>query len=103
MQRVAEIDEWIALERRQLGRAYRALRAECAGDARAFAARWHATAHAWPFGGLNELIEQHNEWYPIERNLAVNPRTGEYVRLAGRPYTRPVLGPEWVLEQFPAE
>jgi hypothetical protein len=103
MERVGDIDAWIARERRQLARAYDALRAECGDDARAFAARWAAIVHGWPFSELNELIEQHNAWYPIERNLPMNPRTGEYVRLAGRPYTRPVLGPEWVLEQFPAE
>jgi hypothetical protein len=103
MERIGEIDAWIARERRQLGRAHRALRRECSDDRRAFADRWRETAHTWPFSELNELIDQHNEWYPIERNLAVNPRTGEYVRVAGRSYRRPVLGPEWVLEQFPAE
>jgi hypothetical protein len=102
MERVGDIDAGVAHERRRLERAYRALREECAGDRDAFAQRWRALAHAWRFDDeLNELIEQHNEWYPIERNLALNPRTGDYVRLAGRSYRRPVLGPEWVLEQFP--
>jgi hypothetical protein len=103
MERVAEIDARIARERRRLGQAHRALREECAGDARLFARRWRAVAHVWPFAELNELIAQHNEWYPIERDLPLNPRTGEYVRMAGRSYRRPVLGPEWVLERFPAE
>ncbi|MGH2840656.1 MAG: hypothetical protein ACRDKY_07520 [Solirubrobacteraceae bacterium] len=102
MERVGEIDAGIARERRRLSRAYRALRGECGGDTARFAERWRALAHQWPFEELNELIHQHNEWYPIERNLAVNPRTGEYVRVGGRSYRRPVLGPEWVLEQFPA-
>ncbi|MEY2534992.1 MAG: hypothetical protein QOF29_2902, partial [bacterium] len=26
----------------------------------------------------------------------------DYVPVGGRSYRRPVLGPEWVLEQFPA-
>ena len=26
----------------------------------------------------------------------------DYVRRSGRSYRRPVLGPEWVLERFPA-
>lgn len=102
MERVAEIDAGIAHERRRLARAYRELRSECRGDARLLASRWRALAYEWPFDELNELIEQHNEWYPIERNLAVDPRTGEYVRVGGRSYRRPVLGPQWVLEQFPA-
>jgi hypothetical protein len=103
MERVGDIDAGIARERRLLARAYRALRGECAGDADLFAARWHACARSWPFDELNELIEQHNAWYPIERDLPLNPRTGDYVRVGGRSYRRPVLGPEWVLEQFPAD
>ena len=55
----------------------------------------------WDFEELNALIEQHNAWYPIERDLPLNPRTGDYVRVGGRSYRRPVLGEEWVLEQFP--
>ena len=31
----------------------------------------------------------------------MDPRTGDYVLIRGRSYRRPVLGPEWVLEQFP--
>jgi hypothetical protein len=103
MERVAEIDAGIARERRRLAKVYHALRAESAGAPELFARRWRAVAHGWPFGDLNELIAQHNEWYPIERDLPLNPRTGDYVRVAGRSYRRPVLGPSWVLEQFPAE
>jgi hypothetical protein len=101
MERVGEIDAGIVRERRHLARAYRALQGEYAGDPELFAARWRACAHSWPFDELNELIEQHNAWYPIERDLPLNPRTGDYVRVGGRSYRRPVLGPEWVLDQFP--
>ena len=103
MERVADVDGGIESERRRLARAHRALCEECAGDGAAFAARWHAVARSWPFGDLNALIEQHNEWYPIERDLPVNPRTGEYVQVGGRSFRRPLLGPAWVLAQFPAE
>ena len=30
-------------------------------------------------------------------------RTRDYVLINGRSYRRPLLGPQWVLEQFPAE
>jgi hypothetical protein len=50
---------------------------------------------------LNELIEQHNAWYPIERDLPVNPRTGEYVPVGGRSYRRPMLDVAWALRLFP--
>ena len=101
MERVGEIDAGIARERRHLARAHRALQGECEGDPELFAARWRACARSWPFDELNVLIEQHNAWYPIERDLPLNPRTGDYVRVGGRSYRRPVLGPEWVLDQFP--
>jgi hypothetical protein len=103
MERVVEIDQGIAAERRRLERAYGALQRECGRDRARFARRWRERAHAWRFDeGLNALIEQHNEWYPVERRLPMNPRTGDYVPVGGRSYRRPVLGPEWVLEQFPA-
>ena len=103
MERVVDIDAGIARERRRLGEAYHALRSECEGDAALFARLWRSLAQTWRFAELNELIAQHNEWYPIERDLPLNPRTGDYVRVGGRSYRRPVLGPAWVLEQFPAE
>lgn len=101
MERVGDIDGGIARQRRRLARAHRALREECGRDRALFADRWRALAHSWSFEDLNDLIRQHNEWYPIERNLPLNPRTGEYVLIAGRSYRRPVLGPDWILEHFP--
>jgi hypothetical protein len=102
MERLGEIDGAIAAEKQRIARAYRALQEECGTDRHAFARRWRAVARAWVFEDLNELIRQHNDWYPIERQLPMDPRTGDYVRFAGRSYRRPVLGPAWVLEQFPA-
>jgi hypothetical protein len=102
MERVQEIDRGIAAEKQRLAFAYRALQEECRGDPRAFARRWRAAAQTWVFDDLNELIARHNDWYPIERQLPMDPRTRDYVRFAGKSYRRPHLGPEWVLEQFPA-
>jgi phosphoserine phosphatase len=101
MERINEIDRGVATEKQRLGRAYRALQEEYRDDPRAFARRWRAVAAAWSFDDLNELIEQHNDWYPIERQLPMDPRTRDYVRFAGRSYRRPVLDSAWVLEHFP--
>ena len=101
MDRVIEVDRGIAHERRRLAVAYRALQRECSSDREAFARRWRAHAEALRFDELNDLIRQHNEWYPIERDLPLDPRTRDYVKVRGRSHRRPELSAAWVLEQFP--
>jgi hypothetical protein len=101
-QRLRTIEDDLAEHRMRLADAYAETQRACLGDAPLFEERWRAAAHAWDFDAVNELILQHNEYYPIERNLPVNPRTGDYVTPAGRPYWRVPAGPEWILEQFPA-
>ena len=90
-------------QKRRLARSHRALREECAGDAELFAERWTAFAARCRFDELNELIGQHNEWYPIERDLPMDLRTRDYVLINGRSYRREPLSAEWVLRHFPAE
>ena len=102
MERVMEVDGRIEQERERLAGAYRALQRECGPDRERFAQRWRAFAEAVRYDDLNELIRQHNEWYPIERDLPMDPRTRDYVLIRGRSYRRPELGLEWVLEQFPS-
>jgi hypothetical protein len=101
MERIVEVDRRIASEKGRIERAYRALQEECARDPELFAGRWRALAESYRFDALNELIRQHNDWYPIERDLPMDPRTRDYVPIHGRSYRRRQLGPEWVLEHFP--
>jgi hypothetical protein len=102
MERLVEIDGGVKREKRRLERAYRALRDECGEQPELFARRWRALAQSRSFDAVNELIREHNDWYPVERDLPMDPRTRDYVLLRGRSYRRPELGPEWVLEHFPA-
>jgi hypothetical protein len=102
MERVSEVDQGIAHERRRFDERYRALKGEYGHDREEFARRWEAIAHAARFDELNELIRQHNDWYPIERDLPMDMRTRDYVKVNGRSYRRPELGAAWVLEHFPA-
>ena len=103
MERLVDVERGIAEERERLAGLYARLREEHAGDREGFARRWRELAHAQRFDRLNELIAQHNAWYPVERDLPMNPRTGEFVPIGGEPYERPLLGPAWVLAQFPAD
>jgi hypothetical protein len=101
MERLSEIDSGLQIHRLRLERAYNVLREDCGGDADLFARLWRERLNAWPFEHLNELIRQHNEWYPLESGLPLDPRTGDYVRRAGRSYRREEIGPEWALSRFP--
>jgi hypothetical protein len=99
MTRLVEIDRGIAREKRRLAEEHEAMR-EWAGDE--FASRWREYAQRQRFDDLNELIDQHNEWFPVERNLAMDIRTRDFVLIHGRPYRREPLDADWVLERFPA-
>jgi hypothetical protein len=101
MERIAEIDHSIAAQKHRLGRSYRLLREECGDDRALFAERWTAFAQRCRFDELNELIGQHNAWYPIERDLPMDMRTRDYVLINGRSYRREPLSAEWVLRHFP--
>jgi hypothetical protein len=101
MERLREIDTAVVMQTRRIEHAYRALRRECGDDAELFSRRWRARAELYRFDELNDLIREHNEWYPIESQLPMDPRTRDYVTLKGRSFRRRELGASWVLEQFP--
>ena len=101
MERQRDIDAELSLHTYRLGRAYRALQAAARGDADDFARRWRKRVDAWRFDRVNQLIREHNLWYPVETSLPMDPRTGDYVRRNGRSYRRAEVGPDWVLERFP--
>ncbi|HST14207.1 MAG TPA: hypothetical protein VLJ44_05080 [Gaiellaceae bacterium] len=63
---------------------------------------WCRTAERWDFGEVNDLIERHNRWYPVEARLPMDPRTRDYVKIAGRSYRRELLDADWILARFPA-
>ena len=102
MERLREIDVGLRMHRLRLERAHAALREACGDDRELFAARWRERLSYWQFEPLNELIREHNEWYPMESGLPLDPRTGDYVRRAGRSYRREEIGPDWALALFPA-
>lgn len=95
------VENGIRREERRLAKRYAELRERHADDPGRFAARWCEVAHEQRFDELNALVRQHNTYYPMERDLPMNPRTGEYVLQHGRDFRRPELTPAWVLERFP--
>jgi hypothetical protein len=94
MQRLREIE--LATER-HLARLAEA-HAEVGDDAEA----WRRLAERWDFGEINELIDRHNRYYPIEARLRMDPRTRDFVKVGGKPYRREPLDARWILARFPA-
>jgi hypothetical protein len=103
MQRLGQMESEFTNHCRRLGAAYEALLEAHGHDAEVFASRWHARARAWHFDRLNELIREHNAWYPVETSLPMDPRTRNFVPVRGASYRRIELGVKWVLEHFPPD
>jgi hypothetical protein len=89
MARLREIDALTSEHERRLVGAYEA----CGGDEGA----WRELVLAWDFGEVNELIDRHNRWYPVERRLPMDPKTGDFALVNGRSYRRPRLDAAWAL------
>jgi hypothetical protein len=92
MKRLRQIEDEVEAHRLRLAEAY----------AEADPTRWPQIAERWDFGEVNDLIDRHNRWYPVEARLAMNPRTRDFVAVGGRDYRREPLDAAWILEQFPA-
>jgi hypothetical protein len=102
MRRLRAIEIAIDQHEQQLAELWAALRAEYGDDEERFAREWQRSAELWDFGQVNELIARHNRHFPAESRLPMNPRTGDFVLVNGRPYTRRPLDAGWILARFPA-
>jgi hypothetical protein len=94
MRRLRTIDDEVASHLARLRVAY----LENGGDP----AAWRRLAERWDFGSVNELIDKHNRWYPIEARLPMDPRSRDFVKVGGSDYRRVPLDAAWILERFPA-
>ena len=92
MRRLRQIDDEIETLTIRLAQAY----AE-----RADPASWRRLAERFDFGEVNDLIERHNRYYPIEARLPMDPRTRDYVKIGGRSYRREPLDAQWILDRYP--
>jgi hypothetical protein len=103
MVRLREIERLTAEAETEVERRWRELAVDCDADSGVFAARWRRIAEAWNFVEVNELIDRHNRWYPVESRLPFDPRRRDYVKVGGQHYARRPLDARWILERFPAE
>jgi hypothetical protein len=102
MQRLREIEALTVARSSELERAWRSLAAECA-DSDEFERRWRAAAGSVSFVEVNDLIDRHNRWFPVETRLSMDPRTGDFALVNGRDYRLALRDAGWVLERFPAD
>ena len=101
MQRRRMIEDETAQHERRLAEARHELAESCRSEAE-FARRWRRVADRWTFDAVNELIEKHNRNFPAESRLPMDPSTGDFVRLNGKPYRLEPLDAAWILDRFPA-
>jgi hypothetical protein len=101
MTRLREIHDLTEAHERRLAEEWARVAAECRSDEAAFARRWRSLAERWNFYEVNDLIDRHNRWYPLESQLPMDPKTGDFVKVDGKPYRRAPLDAAWVLERFP--
>ncbi len=92
MRRLREIEAAVERHEAELDAAYRETpRSE-----------WTQVARTWDFSDVNALIAAHNRYFPVESRLPMDPRTRDFVKINGRPYTRPPLDADWILARWPA-
>jgi hypothetical protein len=103
IERSQQIEAGIYRHRKRVERAYEWARERYGNSPEEFAAEWRALAESWRFDDINDLIDEHNKWYPAERRLPLNPRTGDYVTIGNRDWRRRRLDAGWILEQFPVD
>jgi hypothetical protein len=101
MRRLRAIEDELERHQQQLAEAWRELAVTEPADA--FARLWRETAERWSFAEVNELIARHNRNFPAEAGLPMDPRTRDFVRIAGRPYRREQLDAAWILRRFPPD
>ena len=103
MLRLREIEQRTEQHETELRDAWHELAAVSDGDAERFRREWLATARRRSFDEVNDLVDRHNRWYPVESRLPMDPRTGDHALVDGRDYRLAPLDARWVLARFPAE
>lgn len=100
MVRLREIESMTAAHEQALEAAYDRLAAEVPPEELADA--WRDEVARWSFDEVNDLIERHNRWYPVEARLRMDPRRRDYALVNGRDYRLQPLDAAWALSRFPA-
>lgn len=101
--RLKRIYDFKATATVQLREAWQAQAKIARGDQSRFASGWRRHAEQIDFSQVNELINRHNRYFPIEANLPMDVKTLDYVAFGGGDYRQQALDAAWVLGQFPPD
>lgn len=101
--RLKRIDTLTTVALADLETAWRKLAWARRQDPERFSAEWREHAARADFSRVNDLIGRHNLHFPVEANLAMDVRTGDYIGFGGGDYRRLPLDTAWVLERFPPD
>lgn len=103
------IERLLAIEReterllRRLETEYLEAVEESPQDAATFASGWRERVRRISFLEVNELVDEHNEWFPIEARLRWDLHLQDYRAPFGLPWRKQRIDDEWALERFPPE
>jgi hypothetical protein len=103
LERLQELEGLVRETEGRLRMRRRELAAELAGQPERFAERWRQIVARWDFGAVNELVDQHNRYYPVERKLPFDIRRRDYVDMWGIGWRRRPLDADWALAAFPPD
>jgi hypothetical protein len=102
MERLQDIQGYRREYESRLLTRWRELALELRGRPEEFARTWRRIAAAWDFSAHNRLVEDHNEYYPVERRLRFDLRARDYVDMWGIRWRVEPLDAAWALRVFPA-
>jgi hypothetical protein len=92
------------VRRKRLERTLRQLRAELAtAHAGSDPESWPLRAQAWDLSAIRREIESFNKYFPMERNLPMDPRIRDYVEGGERFVPLPLPDTAWILAEYPPE
>ena len=68
-----------------------------------FASKWKESIKSVELDSLNDLIERHNKYYPIETNLPIDPRSGALMFGCARWEPKDKVTTDSLLQLFPVD
>ncbi len=103
IERLKRIEQELERQHRRLRAAWTELAEDCANDAAAFRERWSQRLRGWSFLEHDELVDEHNEWFPIEARLVWNRELDDYRAPFGLPWRKAHVDREAIAATYPPD